>query len=878
MPYRRNPVNFLSVEVSDDEGMDSMLHCHMQCLEFLPIPVIEICANTSTVIQPFEATDYIPHIEFNRQGEQECGTSQTFEGDDINEDSLEMAQEILNMSTAEPNEELLDDEEFDALIGNDIEDPPSGAGYEDEDFDDNSDGDADDIQPIRYFVPTEAQSLCNVPPNPYDDEWSVGGGEVWNETSNLEKDLVFPDKKSLGEAMKKFSFKRHVNYNVTRSGGKSYEAMCVKHDNGCPWRVRACLKANIGMWLIRKYDGNHCCAAPSVSQDHNKLDSDIIAGLIRGMVERSADVPMSQIIQRVKEEYQFTVSYRKAWLGKQKALAAVYGKWEDSYDTLRRWMRAVQDHLPGTIISFQHRPIPDNDGDVQFHRLFWAFKPCINAWPHLKPVIQVDGTFLYGKYHHTLLIAMGQDGNRNIVPLAFGVCLIFDRSIRCLAAVEDEAVGWQPPLGHHVCCICHVASNFNTKFRSNPLKKLLKNAVHVFQAHVVDKTMRAIYALNDEAGRWLDEIPREKWCRAYDEGRRYGHMTTNLAECMKSVLKGVRSMPITAMVQSTLYKTANYYHIRQQQALAQIHAGHIYCEEFRKSISKHAAVAYACEIKLQNLQDMEFGVQSLRFPCIHVLAVCSYLNHEHELYVDPIYKLHNIVVAYSYPFHPVVGEEYWPEVPGQRLRPNPAALRPPGRPRSTRIHNEMDWKEPGEKPKCSLCRGEGHNKKKCPNKKPIRIFHAGFLEGQKILLHVQRIPSAGDVANRVHCDPLVQRGSVKSWTPRAILVQFPNGGCAGHQLYQICDQVSSVMALFQCHSVDVTSWFEFKGCAWTPLVELWRPCIFPDSLQESPLLDLIQQSEKRPRFRVRAFFCLLNHIQHSRFLTGISTVGSDPTV
>ncbi|KAF7825054.1 hypothetical protein G2W53_016218 [Senna tora] len=713
MPYGSNSVNFLSAEVSDDEGMTSMLHCHMQCLEFLPIPMIEICANTSAAMQPFEAIDYIPHIEFNRRSEQECGTSQAFEGDDINEDSLEMAQEMLNMPTAKPNEELLDDEEFDALIGNDIEDPPSGAEYEDEDFVDNSDGDADDIQPIRYFVPTKAQSLCNVPPNPYDDEWSASGGEVWNETSNLKNGLVFPNKKSLGEAVKKFSFKRHVNYNITRSGGKSYEATCVKHDNGCPWRVRACLKANLGMWLITKYGSDHSCATPSVSQDHNKLDSDIIAGLITGMVEQSTDVPMSQLIQRVKEEYQFTVSYRKAWLGKQKALAAVYGKWEDSYDTLRRWMRAVQDRLPGTIISFQHRPIPDNDSDVQFHRLFWAFKPCIDAWPHLKPVIQVDGTFLVREF---------------VVGRQEGVCLISGRSTGCLAAVEDEAVGWQPPLGHHVYCIRHVASNFNTKFRSNPLKKLLKNA------------------------------------------------------------------------------------------------GHIYCEEFRKSISKHAAVAYACEIKLQNLQDMEFSVQepynrqtrqgghlcrvllrqsfcdcgefqSLRFPCVHVLAVCSYLNHEHELYVDPIYKLHNIVAAYIYPFHPVAGEEYWPEVPGHRLRPNPAALRPPGRPRSTRIHNEMDWKEPGEKPKCSLCRGEGHNKKKCPNKKPIRIFHAGFLEGRQILLHVQRIPGVGDVAYRVHCDPLVQRG------------------------------------------------------------------IF--TVGSDPA------DRKTPS-------CLLNHIQQSRFLTGISTVGSDP--
>ncbi|KAF7831653.1 uncharacterized protein G2W53_013986 [Senna tora] len=32
----------------------------------------------------------------------------------------------------------------------------------------------------------------------------------------------------------------------------------------------------------------------------------------------------------------------------------------------------------------------------------------------------------------------------------------------------------------------------------------------------------------------------------------------------------------------------------------------------------------------------------------------------------------------------------------------------------------MDWKELGNKPKCILCRVEGHTKKKCPNKKPMQ--------------------------------------------------------------------------------------------------------------------------------------------------------------
>ncbi|KAF7838809.1 hypothetical protein G2W53_007291 [Senna tora] len=277
--------------------MDDMLDCHMRCLEFLPIPIIDICANTYAAIEQVEVDDYIPQLEFNRSSDQE--------------------------PTTEPNDKLLDDEEYNAFIGNDIEDPPNGVEYEDEDLNDYND----------------------------DDEWSAHRGEVWNESLDLKKGLVFPDKKSLRQAVKIFSFKRHVNYNVTRSREKSYEATCVKHENGCPWRVRACLKANLGMWLIAKYGGDHSCVTPSVSQDHTKLDSDIIA--------------------------------RKVWLGKQKALA-------------------------------MHRPIPDDDNAMQFHRLFWAFKPCIDAWAHLKPMVQVDGTFLYGKYHHTLLVAMSQDGNRNI--------------------------------------------------------------------------------------------------------------------------------------------------------------------------------------------------------------------------------------------------------------------------------------------------------------------------------------------------------------------------------------------------------------------------------------------------------------------------------
>ena len=38
-----------------------------------------------------------------------------------------------------------------------------------------------------------------------------------------------------------------------------------------------------------------------------------------------------------------------------------------------------------------------------------------------KPTVQIDGTWLYGRYKRTLLVAIGQDGANNIFPLAFAI-------------------------------------------------------------------------------------------------------------------------------------------------------------------------------------------------------------------------------------------------------------------------------------------------------------------------------------------------------------------------------------------------------------------------------------------------------------------------
>jgi hypothetical protein len=51
-----------------------------------------------------------------------------------------------------------------------------------------------------------------------------------------------------------------------------------------------------------------------------------------------------------------------------------------------------------------------------------------------------------------------------------------------------------------------------------------------------------------------------KWAPAYDEGeQRYGHMTSNMAECFNNMIRGVRALPMTTIVQYTFDKMNEYF-------------------------------------------------------------------------------------------------------------------------------------------------------------------------------------------------------------------------------------------------------------------------------------------------------------------------------
>ncbi|KAH1264869.1 hypothetical protein GmHk_01G000694 [Glycine max] len=171
--------------------------------------------------------------------------------------------------------------------------------------------------------------------------------------------------------------------------------------------------------------GPHTCLNMSMTQDHEKLDSDLIVTCVVGMIREDLSIKISLIQERINSEFFYKVSYRKTWIAKQKAIVIEYGDWEESYAKLSSWLTHMQNHFPSSYFQILHDDFIVGNRvsrkHHQFHRVFWTFGQCKEAFKYCKPIIQVDGTHLYGKYRGTLLIATSQDENGGILPLAFTV-------------------------------------------------------------------------------------------------------------------------------------------------------------------------------------------------------------------------------------------------------------------------------------------------------------------------------------------------------------------------------------------------------------------------------------------------------------------------
>ena len=229
--------------------------------------------------------------------------------------------------------------------------------------------------------------------------------------------------------------------------------------------------------------------------------------------------------------------------------------------------------------------------------------------------------------------------------------MIYDLHAGINVVVRDVATRWNPPHAHHRYCLRHVVSNFNEKYKNKVLKDLSFKVGCQHQPCKYERCMEEIKMLNDKSVGWFAKMDTKKWTQSYDGGFRYGLMTTDI---INGVLKGVRMLPITALVQATFYRCVTYFENRRVKIRARIANRDMYTIYAMTKLTNYEAKDNGHSIRIFDLETEMFDVtttthgfrmdkgdnkqvvnlkdckctcnkwQPFSIPCSHVLDVCAH--------------------------------------------------------------------------------------------------------------------------------------------------------------------------------------------------------------------------------------------------------------
>ncbi|XP_052114414.1 uncharacterized protein LOC127745585 [Arachis duranensis] len=316
--------------------------------------------------------------------------------------------------------------------------------------------------------------------------------------------MEFSSREAVIKLMKDYTIRRGVDYRVHESEPTTFYAKCTQYGAGCDWLIRVSKMSRKFCWEIRRYNGSHTCTRATISQNHSKLDSNTVAKAIKPLVEVDPSIRVKSVIAEVQSKFNYTISYRKAWLAKQKAVESIFRGWEASYEALPIWFEAMCHKEPSAVVHFQTMPAYQGDDLV----------------PNIR------------------------DGNNNIVPIAFaivegetseawhfflsnlrqhvvtrdGVGLISDRHDSTRSAIDRSNGAWSPPRAFHMFCIRHIESNFLRKFKALYLQKLIVNIGYSRTIREYETRYQRLPERGEAYTNWLDRIPREHYALAFDGG------------------------------------------------------------------------------------------------------------------------------------------------------------------------------------------------------------------------------------------------------------------------------------------------------------------------------------------------------------------------
>ena len=348
---------------------------------------------------------------------------------------------------------------------------------------------------------------------------------------------LFVSAKSVREK-KPFSFERSDHQRI--------EVVCPVQ--GCMYKMHFRLRKD-GMFHITKARCEHTCDSFVPTLTRSWIISEIVK-----LLSESPTITVPMISDCFRRSFGLEVPVTKLERCTRQARNQLLAEYA-SFGKVKSFLDSFEIANPGSKTCFM-----TNEGE--FQRAFLCPAMCVHAFQNATHVISLDVCHIKARYGGVVLVLTVLDGNGNIFPAAIGiaesenedtwswflftmrVALHVDDGGEGLVVLSDREKGIDAalkkafPRSNH-SCVFHIQKNIKTTFKT-ALNGLLFKAAKAQTKGAFDEAVAETMQLNPAAGDYVKRIRPEKWARSLFPARRFGHVTSNMAESTNQWLDEAR--------------------------------------------------------------------------------------------------------------------------------------------------------------------------------------------------------------------------------------------------------------------------------------------------------------------------------------------------
>jgi len=571
----------------------------------------------------------------------------------------------------------------------------------------------------------------------------------------------FPDVKSCRRALRDTAIALHFEMQTIKSDKTRFTAKC--RSEGCPWRIHAAKLPGVPTFTIRTIHESHTCGGIS-HLGHQQASVQWVATSVEQRLRENPNCKPKEILEEIHRVHGITLSYKQAWRGKERIMAAMRGSFEEGYRLLPQYCEQVKRTNPGSIAS-----VYGNPNDNCFQRLFISFQASIYGFLNTcRPLLELDRTYLKSKYLGTLLLATAFDGDGALFPLAFGVVdeesddnwMWFLSELHNLMETNTEnmprltilsdrqkgivdGVDANFPTAFHGFCMRHLSDSFRKEFNNTILVDLLWQAAQVLTILEFEAKVLEIEEISQDAAYWIRRIPPNLWATAYFEGQSFFHFAANIVESLNTWILEASGLPIIQMMECIRRQLMTWFNERRETSMQWTSilvpsAERIVTDALDRARTHQVLRATDAEFEVishegTNTVDIRTrccqcrGWQLYGLPCAHAVAALLSIRQNVQRFTESCFTVANYRKTYSQTIHPIPDKSLWKELSETegvvavsdvdqlqlQLTINPPkSLRPPGRPRKKRVRAE-DRGRVKRVVHCSRCNQTGHFRTTC---------------------------------------------------------------------------------------------------------------------------------------------------------------------